>query len=149
MADSPYHAAIAFLTKPLRFRFLNETFFSGAIARPRACVVWGGGGVLLDGGIQDAVVRSEWFRDTRRSQGGASSHGLRVSGFDCPCACGGLLFDVRSFLISPLFFFFVRCGVQDGGVQDGGDLSRMMHDARISFPIRPAARRQYSKCSPF
>ena len=49
----------------------------------------------------------------------------------------------------PFFFCFVRCGVQDGGVQDCGDLNRMMHDARTSLPIRPAARRQYPKCSPF
>ena len=95
------------------------------------------------------MVRSEWFRVTRRSQGGASN-GLRVSGFDCPSLRMrriAVQFDVRSFLIAHLSFF-VRCGVQDGGVQDGGDLNRMMHDARTSLPIRPA-RRQYSKCSPF
>ena len=55
--------------------------------------------------------------------------------------CCSIVLDVEP-------FFLVRCGVQDCGVQDGGDLSRMMHDARTSLPIRPA-RRQYSKCSPF
>ena len=61
--------------------------------------------VLQDGGIQDAVVRREVVRVIRRSQGGAS-RGLRVSGFDCPCTCGRLLFDRAD---QPHFCF--SCGV--------------------------------------
>ena len=74
MADSPYHAAIAFLTKPLRFRFLNETAYSFGCDRQSACVVWGGGEVLQDGGIQDdglgvqgAVLRSDGVRVARKA----------------------------------------------------------------------------------
>ena len=88
------------------------------------------------------MVRCEWVRVTRRSQGGAS-HGLRVPdsiALAHAADCCSIVLDQP--------FFLVRCGVQDCGVQDGGDLSRMLHDARTSPPIRPA-RREYSKCSPF
>ena len=55
MADPPYHAAIAFLAKPLRFRILIETVFSLFRVRSPGRVrgVGRGGGVLQDGAIQD------------------------------------------------------------------------------------------------
>ena len=75
MADSSNHAAIAFLTKPLRFRFLNETAYSSGCDRQSPCVVWGGGEVLQDGviqddglgGVQDAVLRSDGVRVARKA----------------------------------------------------------------------------------
>ena len=53
------------------FRILIETIFLFGCVRQVACWVVGRRRVLRDGGIRDAVVRCEWIRVTRRSQGGA------------------------------------------------------------------------------
>ena len=78
---------------------------------------------------------------------GRRNFGLRPA--EKSCVYVGHAVDYCSIVLEqPIFFLCgVQCGVQDGGVQDGGDLSRIMHDARTSPPIRPA-RREY-KCSPF
>ena len=123
------------------FRFLYETvFFSGAITRPRA---WCGAAA---GFFRMVGFRMRWFV----LNGFASLAGRRAGRrmayvFRIRLPLRMRRIAVRSCLINP--FFLVRCGVQDCGVQDGGDLSRMLHDARTSPPIRPA-RREY-KCSPF